>query len=374
MDDTATAQNDDFASRGDSGLISRLMQMGDLTAYRASQGLRTAWYGSLYALIRRRAGGFTRPGEPPFQPTRGEPDLKVMREAFAGLLEADRRNIAEGLYPAPKSLDLAGALKTVIQSPKLLREAGVVDQRRRARAGTEVRELPESERYPTYYRQNFHYQSDGWFSDEGAELYDGQVEILFTGAADAMRRMVLAEVARRLKGRDQRKVRLLDVAGGNGRFLASVMAAFPRLQASLLDLSPAYTAKARERLSAWPRTDVIEAAAENMPLDDQSEDLVTSIYLFHELPPKIRPMVFAEISRVLKPGGAFIMADSIQFGDNPPLDGLLEYFPEGFHEPYYKSYLEEDFGEMATSVGLRPVDEGTPHFLTKVRVFEKPLP
>lgn len=371
MAETSTETYSRFSGATRSGALDALRSASGNATYRASQGLRTLWYGALYGIIRRRSGGFTRPGDPPFRPSRGQPDISVMRKAFAELLATDRQNIADGLYPSPKAVDLPGALRTVIQGPKLLREAGVVDERRKARGGTEVRERPETDRYPTYYRQNFHYQSDGWFSGEGAELYDGQVEILFTGAADAMRRMALAEITRRMKGRDQRKVKLLDLAGGNGRFLSQVMELYPKMKASLLDLSPAYTTKARERLKPWPQVDVIEAQAENMPVPDASQDLVVSIYLFHELPPKIRPQVFAEISRVLKPGGAFIFADSLQFGDNPPLDGLLEYFPEGFHEPYYKSYLEEDFTAMASAAGLRPVDDGQAHFLTKVRVFEK---
>ncbi len=371
MADTTAEAYASVSGAARAGAFDEVRSAGGNTAHRAAQGLRTAWYGALYAIIRRRSGGFTRPGDPPFTPSRGQPDLGAMRQAFADLLAADRRNIAEGLYPAPRAIDLAGAMRTVMQAPKLLREAGVVDERRKARSGTEVRQRPETQRYPTYYRQNFHYQSDGWFSEDGADLYDGQVEILFTGAADAMRRMALAEIARRMRGRDQRRVRLLDVAGGNGRFLAQILDLYPRLRASLLDLSPAYTAKARERLAPWPQADVIEGQAENMPVDDASQDLVVSIYLFHELPPKIRPLVFREIARVLKPGGAFVFADSLQFGDNPPLDGLLEYFPEGFHEPYYRGYLEEDFDGIAAAAGLEPVDDGQAHFLTKVRVFEK---
>ena len=42
-----------------------------------------------------------------------------------------------------------------------------------------------------YYLQNFHYQTDGYLSDLSANLYDLQVEILFNGAADAMRRRII---------------------------------------------------------------------------------------------------------------------------------------------------------------------------------------
>ena len=33
-------------------------------------------------------------------------------------------------------------------------------------------------------------------------------------------------------------------------------------------------------------------------------------------------------------------------------DGLLDLFPQSYYEPYYRSYLDEDFGAMAKSCGL----------------------
>ena len=55
----------------------------------------------------------------------------------------------------------------------------------------QCRDLPDTtdpSLYPDYY-QNFHHQTDGYLSDHQA-LYDLQVEILFNGSADAMRRRV----------------------------------------------------------------------------------------------------------------------------------------------------------------------------------------
>ena len=45
-------------------------------------------------------------------------------------------------------------------------------------------------------------------------------------------------------------------------------------------------------------------------------------------------------------GGAVIFVDSLQTGDAPDYDALLDYFPVGFHEPYYASYLVEDLDRL----------------------------
>ncbi len=338
--------------------------------YTAAQAMRAAWYGTQYRIAKRRSAGFDRPGEPAFKPV-NPVDTKELRRAYLGLFAKDRANIEAGLYPAPEDVRLVDLPKAVRRAGHFLKDVAEVDRRRLAREGDEVRERFEgSNRYPDYYQQNFHYQTDGWLSDESAKLYDHQVEALFTGAADAMRRTALAEIAREVKGRDQREVALLDLACGTGRFLRETMRAFPRLRAMGLDLSPNYAERAREMVAPWPHVDVVEGQAEVMPFEDATQDIVVSIYLFHELPEKVREQAIAEAWRVLKPGGAFIVADSLQFGDSEGLDGILEYFPEGFHEPYYKAYLGWDFGPAMKQAGFKK-ERTQLAFLTKVNVWRK---
>ena len=86
------------------------------------------------------------------------------------------------------------------------RDLPQVDARRHGRSD----ELPPGEQgdgLPDYYRQNFHFQSDGWLSDHSAAIYDTQVEVLFTGAADVMRRRAMKPIAEWMAGRNQRDLR-----------------------------------------------------------------------------------------------------------------------------------------------------------------------
>lgn len=353
------------------GLLDTVAKTAGRARYTAAQGLRSAWYGAHYAAARRRSAGFNRPGEPAFQPEH-DVSLAALRKAYFELWRRDRSNVEAGLYPPPKDVRLRDLPRALKSSRAFFADVSEVDRRRLDRNGVEVRasEAADPERFPPYYRQNFHYQSDGWLSDESAEIYDTQVEALFTGAADAMRREALAEISRELKGRDQRAVELLDVACGTGRFLTQIMETFPRLLASGIDLSPNYAAHARELLKPWPHVEVMEGQAETMPIEDSSLDVAVCIYLFHELPPRVRPDVIKEIARVLKPGGLFVMADSAQFGDIPNLDGILEYFPEGFHEPYYKGYLSYDFAPVMAGAGFI-AERKQMAFLTKVSTWRR---
>jgi len=339
--------------------------------YAAAQGARVAWYFSQYLLARRISGPFNRPGEPRFEPQSAEGDAERIRTAFLELFAKDRANIEAGLYPAPNDIRLDRAVAALRNSANFFRDLPKVDQRRMARDGVEVREQVQGEkRYPAYYLQNFHYQTGGWLSEDSAKLYDTQVEILFGGAADAMRRIALGSLARAIRGTDQRKVKHLDIASGNGRFLQQVLQAYPRMPSTGLDLSPAYCEEARQRLKAWPQVEIVNGAVEQAPFEDGAFNAVTCIYLFHELPPRVRRDAAREIARLVKPGGAFVLADSIQTGDASHLDQMLEYFPVGFHEPFFSSYLKEDFAALFGEHGFE-VEETELAFLTKVTRFRR---
>ncbi|MGH6972391.1 MAG: class I SAM-dependent methyltransferase, partial [Caulobacteraceae bacterium] len=213
-----------------------------------------------------------------------------------------------------------------------------------------------------------HFQSGGWFTAESAGRYEAQVEALFAGTAGAMRRRALSLIAKAWRARDHRGLVALDLACGSGAFLRDLHIAFPRARLVGLDLSPAYLAEAAV---AAPAAVLAQGKAERLPFADASLDAVTAVYLFHELPPKVRKEAAAEIARVLKPGGVFAFADSIQPVDEPRLARLLEAFPAYFHEPYYAGYAETDLPALFSSEGLTLAGADRA-FLTKALLFQRP--
>jgi ubiquinone/menaquinone biosynthesis C-methylase UbiE len=297
------------------------------------------------------------------------PTRAALLRDLLGLMQQDRANIAAGLYRLPDDLapDPRAAWRA---SQRFLSDLGRVGLRRRQRAHLEVAKDPAG-RYPSYYLRKFHYQTDGYLSDHSAELYDFQVEVLFNGAADAMRRQALVALAGHLEGRRLADQPLLDVACGTGRFLRAVKHNYPRLPVTGLDLSGPYLAKARRALAPWSWAQLVEGAAEQLPFADGSVALVTCIYLFHELPRRVRAQVAREMARVLRPGGLLVFVDSLQVGDEPAFDGLLDLFPAAYHEPYYADYIRQDIGALFAEAGLELVSKTSAHMSTVI-VAAKP--
>jgi ubiquinone/menaquinone biosynthesis C-methylase UbiE len=285
------------------------------------------------------------------------------------LLQQDLANVEAGIYPLPRDRD--GSLPTRLYRSRLFfDDLAVVHERRERNDFREVRNEETRGRRPDYYLQNFHFQSGGWLTEDSADRYDTQVEVLFKGTANAMRRQALPPLHEHFSGRDQRTLRLLDLGCATGRFLDLVKQAWPGLPSLGLDLSDAYIRHARRHLRRRMRLDLIVANAESIPLPAASMDAVTSIFMMHELPPHVRRTVIGEAARVLKPGGRLVLLDSLQRGDVPDYDGLLERFPQNYHEPYYKSYVGEDFSSLAADCGLVHRRNVTA-FVSKVMVFDK---
>ena len=341
-------------------------------AYGASQLPRVAWYvGHNVAMRRlseaaRQRAGSTRSPSHTDAPV---PNRTRLYGDMAALFRQDLANVELGIYPLP--VDHDGSLATLLNRSRLFfTDLPDIHRRRERGERHQVRNEQTVGKRPHYYLQNFHFQSGGWMTADSAQRYDTQVEVLLHGTANATRRQVLPALHEVFSGRDQRKLRFLDIGCGTGRFLDFFKQAWPRLPSLGIDMSEPYIAEAKRHLRRWCWTDLMIANAEAIPLKSESQDAVSAGFVLHELPPKVRRIVFRETARVLKPGGRVVVLDSVQFGDVPDYDGMLDLFPQNYHEPYYASYLKEDFCAIAESCGLTHIRDVNA-FVSKVMVFDK---
>jgi ubiquinone/menaquinone biosynthesis C-methylase UbiE len=342
-------------------------------AYGGTQLPRIAWYVGHGLAMRRLAEEVRRQdrGTAP-QPAHTNapvPDRRRLYADMAMLFWQDLANVEAGLYPLPADHD--GSLLTLLRRSRMFFEdLPEVYERRKSGGHREVLNERTAGKRPRYYLQNFHFQSGGWMTEESAKRYDTQVEVLFNGTANAMRRQALPQLREAFAGRDQRKLKLLDIGCGTGRFLDLVKQTWPRLPTVGLDLSEPYIKYTKRHLRRWSWIKLVVGNAESIPAPNASYDAVTSIFMFHELPPKVRRIIFRECARVLKPGGRLVLVDSLQRGDKPDYEGLFELFPQNYHEPYYASYAIEDFGRIARACGLTHIRD-VKAFVSKVMVFDK---
>ncbi len=266
-------------------------------------------------------------------------ELKVLFKDIYALHKWDEQNIKNNVYPA-SVVSLGSPLTHTLQLVKVWADAVQVARRMKTKKHQDF--SGSAEQYlkdlPDYYSRNFHFQTDGYLSEESARIYDHQVEILFNGTAQTMRRLAIPP-ARDVFARDA-EINILDVACGPGSLTRDLALTFPKANITAVDLSFPYLKQAQSSLKKFPRVSFLQANAEEMPFKDLHFDVVTCSFLFHELPHKNRATVLKEAWRVLKVGGVLSLVDSIQEGDAPHLGWALEKFPISYHEPFYKNYVQ----------------------------------
>ena len=272
------------------------------------------------------------------------------------LLKEDAAQIAAGLLPV-SALKPEKPWSHLRRIPKLIGDGLAIEiRRKRGRtAEFEKRAKEYLEELPRYYRRNFHFQTDGYLSEASAELYDHQVEILFQGTADAMRRLILRPMKEHFGGSDGKGLRILEIGAGTGRATRFTRLAFPKAKITALDLSDPYLKTAQRKLGDLPRIDFVQGDGGALPFQDQGFDAVYSVFLFHELPLEARNDVLRESMRVLKPGGFFGMVDSAQKKDVPGFEDVLDAFPQEFHEPYYRNYIDTPMEDLVRGAGYGPL-------------------
>lgn len=290
--------------------------------------------------------------------------IPITLQKHIEVLQKDAERIAEGIYPIDV-LKPESPFSHLWRLPKLYQDTFQIARRREKKQTKEF--SAEAKEYfgevPDYFRRNFHFQGDGYLSKKSAELYEHQVEILFAGAGDPMRRLILPFFKKNFANQGQ-GLKFLEVGAGTGRLSQFVKLMYPKAKITVTDASDPYITLARDRLRGQSHLDFIQCFGEKLPFQNEEFDVVYSCFLFHELPQDIRRQVLAETQRVLKPNGFVGIVDSLQRGDDPEMDIWLDGFPKNFHEPYYKNYIENKLEDVLVQ-SFQKIEKDT-GFLSKV--------
>lgn len=148
--------------------------------------------------------------------------------------------------------------------------------------------------------------------------------------------------------------RVLDIGSGSGTdlLIASLLTG-PTGRAFGLDMTPAMIKKARanaEKMRAG-NVEILEGNAEEIPLPDASVDVVTSNGVLNLVPDK--PRCFAEIFRVLRPGGSIQISDIVL---GKPIKPESRNNPQLWAECIVGAVLEEEYLELFRKAGFRNVE------------------
>lgn len=297
-------------------------------------------------------------------------DLDYLAKSVDKLFKYDTQCIEERIYPA--SVLTPGNPFSHLKSLRKVYLDVIKVAYRKLNRKTKSFSKPAqklAEDLPEYYQRNFHFQTDGYLSETSAEIYEHQVEILFKGTADAMRRLFLKDMKRHFGTRSNKKIRILEIAAGTGASTEFLLKTFPEAKITCLDPSPTYLKQAQENLKKNSHINFVQGLGEDLHFKDETFDAVCSVYLFHELPREIREKVIKESLRVLKPGGYMGIIDSLQMDDDPKLNWTIQEFPKDFHEPFYKNYIETPMENMVP-MGAELIRKRI-GFLTKALSYRK---
>ena len=335
-------------------------------SYLINQSTKFVWYSTHYIISFKYATPIKIDRKNPPHFFKKMPSGRKLFYEMIKLFNEERKYINDKKYKIPKANvnDFANILKG---SFNFFRDLPKIDKKRNEKKFNDVKEQDKD--LPKYFLRNFHYQTDGYLSENSANLYEFQVETLFSGSAATMRRFSMLPLIDYTRSKNE-QLNFLDLGTGSGEFIKTIKYNLPKLKITCSDISKAYLDVAKKKLDKY--TDIIfkNCKAEDLPFEDNSFDIINSVYLFHEVPSVIRAKILSEISRLLKKGGIFILTDSLQLGDNSILDPLLEFFPYSTHEPYYSKYIREDLKKNSEKFGLKMYYSKNA-YLSKTLAFKK---
>ena len=218
-------------------------------------------------------------------------------------------------------------------------------------------ELDPNLKMPKYFDGvDFHIQPHGYQGPDAGFVYDTMVPLFYMGKmpVDIYARTVTADCP------VENPRRILDLAAGVGHSTLQWAQRFPKAEVHAIDLSASMLQcllwNAREQgLTVHCK----QMNAEALRYDAGSFDVVFAATLLHELPESAIRNVAREARRVLRPGGAFIVADHVPIGaDTTLFQAFHRWWDTRYNgEPYVDGFVRLDLPKLLREEGYAHVEE-----------------
>jgi len=243
----------------------------------------------------------------------------------------------------------------------------------RSRSKDKVLDLEDMEALrdiPEHYKQHYYYAGNNFLDPDSINIYEHQMELIFLGSFDAMRRLVLAPMKKYFRFSEGEGLRFLEIGCGSGRMTKFIKNTFPKAKITLLDASSIYLKEAQKNLMDYNRINFMQGDALDLPFKNETFDGVYSSFLLHEMSIDVRKKVLSEAHRVLNEKGWIGIIDFIQYDDCRELNWVLEQPWFVGSEPHIKDYTMNSLAGLYKYIGFSQVgvERG---FLGKVVYGEK---
>jgi len=212
---------------------------------------------------------------------------------------------------------------------------------------------------PDYARREIHLQPGGYTDDPiGGIVYHYGTKVFYQGGND-QDELHAELVDLTTPPADGRVASVLDLGCSIGQGAIKLKLRFPDAEIWGLDVALPMVRYAHAR-SAQQQVAVnfIQALAEDMPFADGQFDIVFAYILFHELPIDIIPAVLAQVHRVLRPGGQFVIFEFPSASQHlPPAHRfMIDYDSRDNCEPYSLGFVHADFRGLLAAAGFAVSD------------------
>lgn len=181
-----------------------------------------------------------------------------------------------------------------------------------------------------------------WFFD-----HQPVINAILFGQYDRLLQRTLAQMETRADAR------LLQLTCVYGKLTPALLSGADN-EMHLCDIATGQLQLARSKtLRFGKRCRLARMNAECLAYADNSFDQVIVFFLFHEMPGAVRQNVYAEIARVIRPGGSILITE---YGATPSRHWLYRYTPFrrllGYLEPFLPEFWQEDVpGELDGACG-----------------------